>query len=241
MKWLLSTLLLALASVPLLPPIQAQTSCSTPRQRKAWSKLTPEEQSIFLDAVRALKQLPAGSTNPPPYDVFVRAHAENYLASHSIQLLVEDFLPWHRWFLWQYETALQTVSGTCLTLPFWEWELDSGNEDASAPLMPSTFGSVSGIVQRGAPSVKGSVTEGVANCDDIWQTTVFTNSCLQRAFSSRSSFTSQSGVINRILSNPDYAEFFPALEGTPHAIPHNYVGRHMGKFPTSNGMSFASW
>ena len=230
---LLSTSSLLLLLVLRLPEVQSQ-ACTGPRQRKAWNKLTSTEQTDYLNAVNLLKEHTCANCNSvPSYDDFVRVHSENALAAHSIQELIEEFLPWHRWYIWKYETALQIVSNDpCLTLPYWEWELDSGNESASDPLQATTFGSTNGIIKGGNPQNRYIVTEGIADCYDssgIWSTTVGTGSCLQRSFGQGYTFTSQVGLINRIVdpANSVYSGFFLDLEGTPHAVPHNWVGRHM--------------
>lgn len=208
-------------------------SCDGVRERKAWNKLTDTEQTTFLNAVIALKQHDGsaiGGVDVLSYDAFVQTHEVNVFEAHSFNGPVEEFLTWHRWFLWQYETALRLVSGDCsITLPFWEWELDFEDPGASAPLGPLTFGSVNGLGGRGRPSVKYGVTEGIAACStSYWSTTVLSGSCLERSFNDRDgSFTSQAGLLNVITANAIFEDFFLPLEGTPHGVPHIYVGRHM--------------
>ena len=193
--------------------------CTGPRERRAWEDLSDFEQTEFLDAVVLLEE--GAMTYIPTYDDFVNVHAENARSSHSMAGAppVEEFLTWHRWFIYQYESALQQVSGNCgLTLPYWNWETDSGNERRSSVLQSTTFGSVNGI------SGRGDVTEGIVDCSS-W-TAVSDNGCVQRTFNG-GRFTSTAGLLDRIVENPNYNVFFQVLEGAPHATPHNWVGGNM--------------
>ena len=79
-----------------------------PRERKAWGKLSLDEQTTFLDAVTALKQSD-GTSDLPNYDTIADIHASSRTFAHN----VEEFLTWHRWFIWQFETALRNITGNC--------------------------------------------------------------------------------------------------------------------------------
>jgi len=58
------------------------------------------------------------------YDEFViiHAHYENKPQAHGTSM----FLPWHRKFLFEFETAIREivkdgVDYKCLTIPYWDW------------------------------------------------------------------------------------------------------------------------
>ena len=161
---------------------------------------------------------------------FVRTHAVNYIDSHSINAPTPEFLTWHRWWLLKYESALQAVSKDCsITLPFWETEAYSGREEISPPLQPSTFGSVDGVEFTGRfrGQQYGEVSEGIAK---DWTTPVsqdrFPSGVLERSFGAQT-FSSQAQVLDIIQSFSAFQDFFQPIEGTPHAVPHNWVGRQM--------------
>ena len=90
----------------------ASQSCGGTRERWAWTDHSCQEQDEYIEAVYALKQ-------DGTYDDFIRVHREMNSRSHG----VAEFLPWHRWFIYQFEDALREVSGNpCITLPYWDWE-----------------------------------------------------------------------------------------------------------------------
>jgi len=201
--------LLATACVTLFNPLQLVSAQNCGRSvRRAWRDLNCYEQQDYLDAVTAIK-------NNGVFDQFVRVHFANRNAAHGEPL----FLPWHRWMLWVFEKELQRATGSCITVPYWDWELDTQREAQSSVLRDNTFGSVQGVANNGC------VNRGRYQ----WSNVVSPNfNCLSRSFfNGVLPFTGVNGLRDRILSNPLYNSFATALEGTPHAVPHVYVGDNM--------------
>jgi len=203
----------------LLAACRAQ--CTT-HERRAWRDTSCADRKAYLDAVVALKQHD-GSGGIPNYDTFVTVHYQNRLIAHGY----DAFLPWHRWYLFKFEKALQAVGpDPCITVPYWDWERDEGMETATTVLETDSFGSSSGTVLRGKD--RGCVDEGIANYTGPFSTTVRDNSCLKREFYNYQ-FAGVFNVMDRILSNTVFGPnaFRLSLEGYPHAIPHNFIGGHM--------------
>jgi len=215
--------------------------CTGVRERKAWAKLTDEDQQKFLQAVIALKSHD-GNNGVPSYDTFVKVHDVNTFDAHFIgQGPIDEysqFLTWHRWFLYRFESALQSISGDCtIALPFWEYETNARNIEDSAVFGKDSFGTVDGVVGTEGPETKYFVTEGIAACTNPWwKSTVATGSCLERTFGRGQNFnaklikdqlvrfTSQAGLLNIITSFEVFRDFHLPLEGTPHTVPHEWVG-----------------
>ena len=99
--------------------------CTCARVRRDWNTLTTAEKDLYTDAINDLKKSGV-------YDKFVHVHGldKNKEYAHG----TGGFLPWHRWYLLQFEDALraQTPSSpsesgavdndyTCLTIPYWDW------------------------------------------------------------------------------------------------------------------------
>lgn len=88
--------------------------------RKDANTLTTAERAEFVATVLQLKA-------DGIYDQFVLRHANAVMtAIHRCPA----FLPWHRRFIWDFESELQRVSGNPdLGLPYWNWP--QGNANAS--------------------------------------------------------------------------------------------------------------
>jgi len=99
--------------------------------------LGPIDQQNYITAVLCLSGLPSifepGST---VYDDFAYAHVLEgaNTAHHSAA-----FLPWHRYFLKVFGTALHDECGFRGTLPYWDWALDAKNLEKS-PIWDSLNG-----------------------------------------------------------------------------------------------------
>ncbi len=100
------------------------------RVRKSVTDLTAAERAAFVDAVLALKKTPSPfDSTLSYYDQFVIWHVVINLCE-GIDPLADHqqmahggpiFLPWHREYLLLFELALQTVGGSDVTLPYWDW------------------------------------------------------------------------------------------------------------------------
>ena len=82
--------------------------------RKNYRELSNDEKQVFANALYALKQ--SGII-----DEYANLHSQEFNQGiHNS----EDFLPWHRWFIYYFEKALQNsgVAGANkIALPFWDW------------------------------------------------------------------------------------------------------------------------
>jgi tyrosinase len=99
--------------------------------RKNVVDLTSEEKAAFVNAVLTLKNTFTSGSEISVYDQFVATHlgamglmegmggkgpAAGFDAAHGY----DGFLPWHREFLGDFETALQSVDPNT-TIPYWDW------------------------------------------------------------------------------------------------------------------------
>jgi cysteine-rich repeat protein len=88
--------------------------CTKARIRRDWNQLEVEEKKLYISAINDLKK--SGI-----YDDFVHVHGltNNKEYAHG----TGGFLPWHRWYLFQFEEALrnQNTKYKDLTIPYWDW------------------------------------------------------------------------------------------------------------------------
>ncbi|KAL3925871.1 MAG: hypothetical protein SGILL_000120 [Bacillariaceae sp.] len=198
-------------------PNTTSGSCPGTRERWPWRLLSCSEQDTYLDALEALKQSGV-------YDDFVRTHIWMADDSHG----VDEFLPWHRWYIYQFENAIREVSqDPCITLPYWDWEQDAGDESDSLVFDRATFG----WYER----------------DCNWRTE--NSGCLRREYNGRFDFWSIRRVLGLVTSFDQYTDdwrgdsrrtngFRAALEGSCHAAPHQYIGEDMDSMRSPNDPLF---
>ncbi|KAH7014061.1 hypothetical protein B0J12DRAFT_635931 [Macrophomina phaseolina] len=134
------------AAHPLLAaalPLDEQVSCkcSEPRIRKEWRTLSNSEQDAYINAIQCLKDAPSKGTKfyedlRNRYDDFVASHINATRASlygvHSVGV----FLPWHRYAIWTFESALRSECNYTGAQPYWDWTLDGPASNRSLLASP---------------------------------------------------------------------------------------------------------
>jgi tyrosinase len=92
--------------------------------RKDVKDLSAGERSDFVNAVLKLKKMPSpykafGAKNY--YDLFVLWHRNVFRCPNYTAHMSPTFLPWHRYYLQQFELALSRAAGKPIALPYWSW------------------------------------------------------------------------------------------------------------------------
>ncbi len=115
-------------------PFSSELNAAEPRFRPNQASLSEAEQSAFVNALHSMKQTPAAS-GLSVYDNFVKIHADA-MEDHSHHHggganpaqahMVPTFLPWHRQYIWEFESTLlaHDSSGLLTGLPYWNWAVD---------------------------------------------------------------------------------------------------------------------
>ena len=144
------------------------------RVRKDWMDLTPEERTLYLKAVNTLKTTLSKTGEPCPadckglniYDTFVMIHGETANKAYAHQ--TAGFLPWHRKYLLEFETAIRTLKGDefkCVTIPYWDWASETyscGAKNLDKTLDCSTYHGASQLLSDfGGP---GDETKSGSKC-----------------------------------------------------------------------------
>ena len=94
------------------------TSCC--RYRRDWTSLSQAAKQLYIDTVKTV------SSNPdfqPLYNELVRRYQESFntLAQDTVPE-TSLFVPWHRYFLLEYEDLLRMVDPS-ITIPYWDWSV----------------------------------------------------------------------------------------------------------------------
>jgi Common central domain of tyrosinase len=209
-----------LLSCATIVPTVLSRDCRT-SWRRAWRDLSCEQQDEYLEAVLLLK-------DSGVYDEFVYMHAGVADFTH----MTPEFLPWHRWFTYQFEKALQDATGKCIYVPYWDWERDAEWESESNVLHEDTFGTYGGTdgascATDGIVDTSSSPFRWTPGMDDGPE------GCLTRDFDDRFNFEGESQVLAMIANYDQYANtaqgddlngFRTAFEDGAHALVHGIVG-----------------
>jgi tyrosinase len=161
------------------------------------------------------------------------------------------FLPWHRVYLRELERRLQMFH-PCVSLPYWDWTLDSGHEGQAHVFDTSYLGDANELGKAFRPMADvGEKLEEEAEAGErqaqqalehvptrpvrrVGYTTSLPHGWgeLDRrggdgeGDGKKWPFSDRS-MLGALLSAKSYATFRTQLEGTPHAAPHVYIACHM--------------
>jgi len=128
---------------PLLPqPInQLAHDTGTLKARKNVEFLGPEELRRLRAAIRQMKSLDQYPQDDRSFAYWARIHA------NQCQHGWEEFLTWHRAYLYGFEKQLQDIDST-VTLPYWDWAGDAVNVQISIDDMGSDVANDNGCVPK---------------------------------------------------------------------------------------------
>jgi len=107
--------------------------------RKNVNFLTPDELQRLRNAIAQMKSLDQYEQDERSFGYWARIHASQ--CQHSW----EQFLTWHRAYLYFFEQRLQDVDPT-VTLPYWDWAADRDNVMASITDMGSKVNRDNGVI-----------------------------------------------------------------------------------------------
>jgi len=208
-----------IVSALFLANIAQSQSCSSTGTRKEIRDLSDSEWTAFAAAVNALKQ--SGG-----YDPFVNLHIQYQNVIHGGSI----FWPWHRWYVRQFELALQAKDAS-VWVPYWDWAYDSQAPEHSVVFQSNRLGGngqgANNCVQDGA----------FAN----WQAVYPDAHCLSRQWDGGNSISSfySTDVINSILARATtYAAAEKGIEINPHGAVHVNIGGDMSQMQSPNDPIF---
>ena len=86
------------------------------RLRKEFLDMTKEERKRYIQTVKTAS---THSAYKEKYERLLTLHRDIFPTGiHEL----DYFLPWHRWFILQYENLLREIDCR-VTVPFWDWSL----------------------------------------------------------------------------------------------------------------------
>ncbi|KAF9892078.1 hypothetical protein FE257_002484 [Aspergillus nanangensis] len=138
---------LGLLATGVTAALTSDTPCNarTATRRREWGSLSAVERTAYVNAVWCLRRQPA--TLPQADFPGVRDRMDDFVATHiNYTTRIHNnglLLPWHRHFLFLFETDLQQKCGYTGGVPYWDWSLYADDLSAS-PLLDGSSTSLSG-------------------------------------------------------------------------------------------------
>ena len=195
---------------------QLQSCC---RYRKEWNTLSSAEKQNYLTTIHTIatdaryKQL---------YDNLIALHKTSYEPGRSAQNpnnpLVSQFIPWHRYFLLEYEDLIRLIDSS-ITIPYWDW-----TPMRTAPYSLPIFSPVIGF-GNSSDANTGCVDTGPFR-EGVFSTTPSAGGgCLERDYIPNN-FPSR-GSINNIIAQNDFTRAHTAIQHFIHINVRCLIGGQM--------------
>ncbi|GFN11514.1 tyrosinase family protein [Aspergillus tubingensis] len=246
-----STLALGVLTLCLLssaaPTTQGRCTEENTMVRKEWSNLSPAERIAYTDAVTCLQNAPSRLNNSlypgarNRYADFIAAHINYTFIVH----LDAIFLPWHRGYVWLYESALRTECNYTGTQPYWDWPAyvsqpgglanstifngapDSLGSDGRANDSCVYKGPFSSYIAPFPSFPQSIITDNIANNGSgtipSWSFD-YSPTCFQRGLNDTAlRVNNNASCIATLLSEPsigDFQNYLSTPEGDAHFGPH---------------------
>ena len=177
--------------------------------------MTVAERTKYINTIKIAS---TDSRYKAEYDRLLTSHRKLFPSDIHEQV---NFLPWHRWFILQYENLLRRIDCT-VTVAYWDWSLVSGT---------AWRGEQQDVWFTGDSGYGGN---GVTPCvrtgpfrEAVWRLVPSAGSvCLARQFSGR---PPDSIAVQQVLNTPatNFSYFEVALRGNLHDTVHCLVGATM--------------
>lgn len=162
------------------------------RYRQSWSSLTSLQREQYLLAIHTVSSDP---TYIPLYRTLITKYRTSFdTIVQSTVPEVTQFIPWHRYFLLEYEDLLRLVRKN-LTIPYWDW-----SASPSSPYAGLVFDPTEGFGNASDPDTH-CVTTGPYR-EGSYEVTSSNESvgCLTREYNNYTFFSRE--VLNETLSLP---------------------------------------
>lgn len=104
------------------------------RIRKQFTAMSPIERQRFINAFKLASSSPQYQSY---YEHITTLHSR--IPSKFLHHMPQIFLPWHRWYLMQFENFLRQIDCR-ITIPYWDWTRESEHWTQAAVWSPRPSG-----------------------------------------------------------------------------------------------------
>ncbi|XP_022801546.1 uncharacterized protein LOC111339216 [Stylophora pistillata] len=201
------------------------------RVRREFTTMSRADREKYVRAVRTVSTDPRYKTD---YDSMLTQHKTIFNSGIHQR---DFFLPWHRWFMLQYENLLRRVDCT-VTVPYWDWSVASRSpwrRRASDLWFPGN----SGFGGNGEQTTEQCVTSGPFR-RGVWNVVPSAGgSCLRRQFNLTDN-PPDSAAVAEVLRIPhlQFDSFEIALRINLHDTVHCFIGGTMCSFDSAAAPEF---
>ncbi|ORY68415.1 uncharacterized protein BCR38DRAFT_334658 [Pseudomassariella vexata] len=215
------------------PAAAAADTCTNPTVRVEWRDMADSDKTAFLKAVNCLLKAPSAGNFPGSqnrYEDIVVVHQQMTGSIHMVQ----QFLPWHRYYLNIYESILRDECSYAGPMPWWDETKDAGSF-ANSPLFTDQWfgraplktadGQGTCITSGAFAGLTLHIGPGSGNSDH----------CLSRAVDESATQYCSSDFVAQCATNSNYTNYEKCNELGPHAYGHNGLGAVMSEVSASPG------
>ena len=190
------------------------------RIRKEFTSMTHEERVRYISTVFHASTDPTYKTE---YEDLLTRHKNLFRTGIHIP---DVFLPWHRWYILQYENLLRRVDCK-VTVPYWDWSVVATDPWSSSMWKPGkdSFGG------NGDPNADDCVKDGPFK-DSVWSYPfIYKRVCLRRIFNKtqESLIMPDTEAVDALMTynTSEMTEFEDTLRDALHNTVHCQIGGTM--------------
>lgn len=192
------------------------------RVRKEFTAMSLTERQRFIDALKLASSSPQYQSD---YDILTTLHSR--VPSKLLHHMPHIFLPWHRWYLIQFENFLRQIDCR-VTIPYWDWTRVADHWTRGSVWSPSP----GGLGGNGALP-DSCVMDGPFRNGEFHLPWSAGGGCLKRDFNFSCNLPNLKGVRDLILLE-DFTVFERTIREKFHTKFHDCVGGNMAHHSTAS-------
>ena len=192
----------------------------------------------FADRRRYIEAYKRASFDPLFVDDFSNLVGIHIIMPHELlHLFPFIFLPWHRWYLVQWENLLRKIDCR-LTIPFWDFSRVATSWWRETDPVDFWKSGEHGLGGNGVPP-EGCVEDGPFGKDEWNLTEAAGGGCLKRRFNYSMTLPNRKILLDNLSDPvPEFLKFEQFLRFGAHATPHIAIGGTMFTNTSSNAPEF---
>ena len=190
------------------------------RIRREFTRMREDERVRFINAYKL------AGTDKRYKQRFEQLVAYHYgIPDKFLHRSPDIFLPWHRWWLLQWENFLRQIDCR-LTVPYWDWSRVAAHWWRASDKTDIWNPGPHGLGGNGRPP-DYCVADGPFR-KEVWNLTrLATSTCLQRDFYYTKPIVSTKAVVDRAIQMARFSDFESIVRTIFHADMHDWIGGTM--------------